>query len=99
MTTLTPTRLAQMPRVNLLPPEIAAEAKLKRLKVILGLTVLAVMALLVLAFLWVSGQVGSAEEELATAQTDGQRAGGRGRHVRRSAARCSLPSTRRRRTW
>lgn len=71
MTTLTPTRLAQMPRVNLLPPEIAAEAKLKRLKAILGLTVLAVMALLVLAFLWMSGQVGSAEEELATAQTTG----------------------------
>ena len=29
MTTLTPTRLAQMPRVNLLPPEIAAAAKLQ----------------------------------------------------------------------
>ncbi len=72
MTTLTPTRLAQLPRVNLLPPEIAAAAKLKRLKAILGLTVLAVMALLVLAFLWVSGQVGSAEEELATAETTGQ---------------------------
>ena len=72
MTTLTPTRLAQMPRVNLLPPEIAAAAKFKRLKVILGMTVLAVMALLVLAFLWVSGQVGSAEEELATAETTGQ---------------------------
>lgn len=71
MTTLTPTRLAQMPRVNLLPPEIAAAAKLKRLKAVLGLTVLAVMALLVLAFLWVSGQVGGAEEELATAQATG----------------------------
>lgn len=71
MTTLTPTRLAQMPRVNLLPPEIAAAAKLKRLKAVLGLTVLAVMALLVLAFLWVSGQVGGAEEDLAAAQAEG----------------------------
>jgi Tfp pilus assembly protein PilN len=71
MTTLTPTRLAQMPRVNLLPPEIAAAARLKRLKTILGLTVLAVMALLILVFLWVSGQVGGAEEELAAAQTEG----------------------------
>ena len=39
MTTLTPTRLAAMPRVNLLPPEIAEAARFKRLKVMLGLLV------------------------------------------------------------
>lgn len=71
MTTLTPTRLAAMPRVNLLPPEIAAAARLKRLKGMLGVMVLAVLAVVVLGFLYVSSQVGSAEEELATAEAEG----------------------------
>ncbi len=71
MTTLTPTRLAQMPRVNLLPPEIAAAAKLKRLKLILGLLVLAAMVLVVLGYLFASSSIGGAEESLADAQADG----------------------------
>jgi Tfp pilus assembly protein PilN len=71
MTTLTPTRLAAMPRVNLLPPEIAAAAKLKRLKALLVMVVLAVMVVLGLGYLVVSSQVGSAEEELANAQAEG----------------------------
>lgn len=71
MTTLTPTRLAQMPRVNLLPPEIAAAAKLKRLKLILGLLVLAAMVLVVLGYLFASSSIGAAEESLADAQADG----------------------------
>lgn len=71
MTTLTPTRLAQMPRVNLLPPEIAQAAKLKKLQVMLGLMVLAVMALVVMIFLLASGQVGGAEEDLSAAQAEG----------------------------
>lgn len=71
MTTLTPTRLAQMPRVNLLPPEIAAAAKLKRLKLMLGLLVLGAMSLVVLGYLFASSRIGGAEESLAAAQADG----------------------------
>lgn len=71
MTTLTPTRLAQMPRVNLLPPEIAEAAKLKRLKVMLGALLLGAMAVVVLIYLVVSSQIGGAEEDLAVAQADG----------------------------
>ena len=71
MTTLTPTRLAAMPRVNLLPPEIAAAARLKRTKALLGFVMLAAMAAVVLVYLVVSSQVGGAEEELSTAQAQG----------------------------
>ncbi len=71
MTTLTPTRLAQMPRVNLLPPEIAAAAKLRHLKLMLGMLVLAAMALVVLGYIVASSSIGGAEESLAVAQADG----------------------------
>lgn len=71
MTTLTPTRLAQMPRVNLLPPEIAAAARFKRLRVVLGAIVLGAIGLMVLAFLFSSSRIGAAEESLAQAQADG----------------------------
>jgi Tfp pilus assembly protein PilN len=59
-----------MPRVNLLPPEIAAAAKLKRLKAILALILLAVMVVVALGYLVVSSQVGSAEEDLAAVQAE-----------------------------
>lgn len=72
MTTLTPTRLAAMPRVNLLPPEIAEAARFKRLQMILGLLVAGALAVVVLVYLMVSGQVGGAEEELAQAEVRGQ---------------------------
>lgn len=71
MTTLTPTRLAAMPRVNLLPPEIAEAAQLKRLKVMLGALLLAAMAIVVLIYLVVSSQIGGAEDDLATAEATG----------------------------
>lgn len=71
MTTLTPTRLAQMPRVNLLPPEIAAAARLRRLKILLGLLVLGAMGLTVLGFLFASSQVGGAEDSLAQSEATG----------------------------
>ncbi len=71
MTTLTPTRLAQMPRVNLLPPEIAEAAKLKRLKVMLGALLLAAMAAVVLIYFFVSSQLGGAQDDLSTAQAQG----------------------------
>jgi Tfp pilus assembly protein PilN len=60
-----------MPRVNLLPPEIAAEAKLKRLKMLLGLVVLGAMVVAVLVYLMVSSQVGGAEDQLAEAKVAG----------------------------
>lgn len=71
MTTLTPTRMAQMPRVNLLPPEIAAAAKLRSLKLMLGLLVFAAMVLVVVGYLIVSSRIGGAEDALAEAQTYG----------------------------
>ena len=71
MTTLTPTRLAAMPRVNLLPPEIAEAAKLKRLKSVLLVLLVAALGLVVLGFLMASGQIGAAEDDLAAAETEG----------------------------
>ena len=71
MTTLTPTRLAAMPRVNLLPPEIAEAARLKRLKSILLVLLVAVTGLVVLGFLMVSGQIGAAEDDLAAVEAEG----------------------------
>lgn len=71
MTTLTPTRLTQLPRVNLLPPEIAAAARLRSLKLILGLVVLGAMVVVVLGYLFASSRIGGAEEALADAKTDG----------------------------
>jgi len=50
MTTLTPTRLAALPRVNLLPPEIAAAAKLRRLKAMLALLVVGALVVVGLLF-------------------------------------------------
>ena len=71
MTTLTPTRLAAMPRVNLLPPEIAEAARFKRLQMLLGMLVVGALAVVVLVFLMASGQVGGAEEELSAAEARG----------------------------
>lgn len=71
MTTLTPTRLAAMPRVNLLPPEIAEAARLKRLKSILLVLLVAVTGLVVLGFLMAAGQIGAAEDDLAAAEAQG----------------------------
>jgi Tfp pilus assembly protein PilN len=68
MTTLTPTRLASMPRVNLLPPEIAAAQRLRQLKVFLGLLVAAAFVVVLLAWFFVGQQMGGAEEDLAAAQ-------------------------------
>ncbi|MCZ3390185.1 MAG: PilN domain-containing protein [Actinomycetia bacterium] len=73
MTTLTPTRLAQMPRVNLLPPEIAAAARFKQLRVMLGAIVLGSVVLLVLAFLFTSSRIGAAEDSLVQSQAAGAR--------------------------
>jgi len=71
MTTLTASRLAEMPKVNLLPPEIEEASRLRKLQAGLALLLLMVLALVVMLFLWTSGQVGTAEDDLATAQAEG----------------------------
>src|SRR3954471_24435138 len=71
MTTLTQTHLAAMPRVNLLPPEIAAAARLKRLRAMLGLAVAGIAVVVVLLFLFVSSRVGAAQDDLDAAQAIG----------------------------
>jgi len=71
MTTMTQTHLATMPRVNLLPPEIAAAARLKRLRAMLGLAVAGIAVVVVLLFLFASSRVGAAQDELDAAQAVG----------------------------
>ena len=71
MTTLTVTRAAQLPRVNLLPPEIEEAAKLGRLKRVLVLAVVGSLVLVALLFVWASRQVSSAQSDLTAAQATG----------------------------
>jgi Tfp pilus assembly protein PilN len=61
-------RLTQMPKVDLLPPEIAAEATFRKLRLGLGLGVAASFG--VVGFLWYSAhtQVAGAQSELTAAQ-------------------------------
>jgi Tfp pilus assembly protein PilN len=70
VTTLTATRAAQLPRVNLLPPEIAEAAKVARTKRALVGLIVAVLALLGLAFVWASSQVSAAQSDLDAATTE-----------------------------
>lgn len=67
MTTLTVTRVNALPRVNLLPEEIAKAAQFRRVQALLGLVLAAVLGGLGLAFVVASGQVGSAQESLDAA--------------------------------
>jgi Tfp pilus assembly protein PilN len=67
VTTLTATRAAQLPRVNLLPPEIAEAAKLARTKRLLVGIVVATLVLLGLGFFWASSQVSAAQSDLDAA--------------------------------
>jgi Tfp pilus assembly protein PilN len=71
MTTLTTARVSEFPRVNLLPPEIAEAARLKRHQGVLGLLVLGALVLAGLLFFWANSQVSSAQDELTTAQAEG----------------------------
>lgn len=68
MTTLTASRAATLPSVNLLPPEIAEAAKFRRLQTMLGaliaVTILAVGALWFMAH----SQAKSAQDDLTAAQ-------------------------------
>lgn len=71
MTTLTKTPLADLPRVNLLPPEIEEAARLRRLQVLLALLLLGLLGLVAMAFVWAGSQVSAAEGDLQDAQAEG----------------------------
>jgi|tagenome__1003787_1003787.scaffolds.fasta_scaffold20726133_2 Tfp pilus assembly protein PilN len=61
-------RLTQMPKVDLLPPEIAAEATFRRLRLGLGLGVAAAVGIVGLLWYSAHSQVASAQSELTAAQ-------------------------------
>ena len=68
MSTLTATRTATLPRVNLLPPEIEEERRLRRLQLGLGAGVLASLVVAAALFLAANGQVTEAEGQLSDAK-------------------------------
>lgn len=71
MTTLTATRLATYPRVNLLPPEIEEQRRFRRLQAALGIALLGVVGV-VGALTWsASNAVTDAQTELDAAQARG----------------------------
>ncbi len=71
MTTLTVARVAELPRINLLPPEIEQAARLRKLQVVLGVLLLAVLGLVGLLFTWANAQVSTANDSLTSAQAEG----------------------------
>jgi Tfp pilus assembly protein PilN len=68
MSTLTATRTATPPRVNLLPPEIEEERRFRRVQLGLGAAVAASLAVVAGVFLLANGQVAEAEDDLAVSQ-------------------------------
>lgn len=68
MTTLTVGRVTELPRVNLLPPEVAQASQFRRLQIMLGLIVVATLAAIAASYVFVSGQVTSAQAALDDAQ-------------------------------
>lgn len=73
MSTLTATRTATLPRVNLLPPEIEQERRLQRVQLGLGAVVLASLGVVAALFLIANGQVGDAQDQLSNSQAQGAR--------------------------
>ena len=65
MSTLTATRTATLPRVNLLPPEIEQERRFRRVQLGLGAGVLVSLGVAGALFLAANGQVADAEEQLS----------------------------------
>lgn len=59
-----------VPQVNLLPPEIRASRSLARVKQVLALVLVGVLAVAVAGYFWASGQVRSAEANLAEKQEE-----------------------------
>jgi Tfp pilus assembly protein PilN len=70
-TTLTATRVATLPRVNLLPPEIEEQRRLRKLQAGLGLGVLAAAGVVGLLVLGAVGQVNDAQDELDSSKARG----------------------------
>ncbi len=68
MKTLTATTLANLPGVNLLPPEIHERQRLQRVQLGLGVAVLAALGGVVLLYMSGEGSVTTAKAGLATAQ-------------------------------
>ena len=68
MSTLTATRTATLPRVNLLPPEIEQERRFRRIQLGLGAGVLASLGVVAALFLAANGQVTDAEEKLSDSE-------------------------------
>lgn len=64
MSTLTATRTATLPQVNLLPPEIEEERRFRHVQLGLGAGVLASLGVVAAIFLAANGQVADAEEGL-----------------------------------
>ena len=73
MSTLTATRTATLPRVNLLPPEIEQERRFRRVQLGLGAGVLASLGVVAALFLAANGQVADAEGDLADSKTQTSR--------------------------
>lgn len=65
--------LVTLPRVNLLPPEIAERRRFRRIQYGLGAGVLAAAGIVALLFVSASASVGSANEELTTANAENAR--------------------------
>lgn len=68
MTTLTVGRVTELPRVNLLPPEVAQAARFRRLQALLALVVVVALVVVGLAYLAAAGQVTAAQDDLDAAQ-------------------------------
>jgi Tfp pilus assembly protein PilN len=70
MSTLTATRTATLPRVNLLPPEIEQERRFRRVQLGLGAGVLASIGVVAALFLAANGQVSEAGNELSDSKRE-----------------------------
>jgi Tfp pilus assembly protein PilN len=64
MSTQTTIRLATLPQVNLLPPEIQQQLQFRRVQMGLGVAVFASLVVVAGLFVAANGQVGSAQEDL-----------------------------------
>lgn len=68
MSTLTDTRTTALPRVNLLPPEIAEQRRARQVQGALAAGVLAAVGVAAVLVVLANGQVNRAEEELAASK-------------------------------
>lgn len=71
MSTLTTTRIATLPRVNLLPPEIEEQARFRKVQAGLAAGVVAALGIVGALTLLANGQVGEARDDLKSAKAQG----------------------------